>query len=253
LKKPLFLRVLELLRDNQGLQLREISTLLESSVNKVRAVLYELKAKGYIEKAGKTYVLTDKGRRFLEYIEHTRTATVKAETAEQDKTQVTPQTKTSIKVSERITVETDRERQTVELKAETGDVRLMLENVLTKVHDLEKKIANLERTVRDIEKAIESLHRRKQEEFSIEAPIMPYSYAQAKLGGLLDKLIAENKLVRVGSLVVDAQFYSEFKSKFPIKVSDLDKLTSHERVLLEEMRKEALVILHAGREYRLID
>ncbi|MEM4976428.1 MAG: Mn-dependent transcriptional regulator, partial [Desulfurococcaceae archaeon] len=80
-----------------------------------------------------------------------------------------------------------------------------------------------------------------------------YSYAQAKLGGLLDKIIAENKLVRVGSLVVDAQFFSEFNSKFPIKVSDLDKLTSHERVLLEEMRKEALVILHAGREYRLID
>jgi len=58
--------------------------------------------------------------------------------------------------------------------------------------------------------------------------------------------------VRIGSLVVDSTFYHEFKSRFPLKVSDIDKLTTYEKLLLEEMRREALVILHAGKEYRLV-
>lgn len=246
--------ILELIRDNPGISIRDISATIGISMEKARTVLYELKAKGYVEKTGRTYILTDKGKKFLEYIEHARATTVKPETVAQD-TVHTIQEEPHKEILKQPSVETQTVPKTTEkTKIEVEDIRTFMENILVKISDLEKRVSNIERTVRDIEKAIESVQRKKQPvDVFLEVPLMPYGYAATKLGSILDKLIAENKLVRIGSLVVDSQFYNEFKSKFPIKLSDLDKLTLHERTLLEEMRKEALVILHAGREYRLID
>lgn len=254
MKKSLSRKVLEVLRDSAGASLKEISVAVEASPGRVRGILYELRAKGYVERVGNTYIITDRGRRYLEYVEHTESSTTTPFKPEEFEPRIE---KIEPTVEEREVVKKEEkpgETRAEELREEPrGGSLIDLEAVSQRLVELERRVSNLERAVKDLEKAMEAAFMKRRTETSLEAPVMPYSYAASKLGSLLEKLLAENKLVRVGSLVVDTQFYSEFRSKFPIKISELDKLAPHERALLEEMRKEALVILHAGREYRLVD
>jgi len=69
LKKTLQHRVLETLRDNPGLSPKDLASILEVDINKIKVILYKLKTAGYIEKAGKGFLLTQRGMKFLEYLE----------------------------------------------------------------------------------------------------------------------------------------------------------------------------------------
>ncbi len=252
-------RVLELLRENPGASLKEISAALEAPINKVRAVLYDLKSRGYVEKAGKGYIVTERGLEYLEYLERVRRG---ARPVQEEVGQATPSALPFIeKTAEKQEAEAPREAPMQahrEEKPETGllqtqlaELESSLLKIANRLDEFEKRLTLLERTVRDIEKALEALRKRRIEAL-LEPPVMPYSEALSRLGAQLERMIMEGRIVRVGSLVADPQFYHEFKSKFPIKLADLDKLSEYEKLLLEEMRKEALVVLHAGREYRLL-
>lgn len=237
MKKTLRQKILEEVKSNPGLSLKELSRLLEVSQNTLKNIVYKLKSEGYIEKAGDGYVITPRGERFLDFLEKRRTTSLGEEVGGKEpeervaKEEPTPSTRT----------------QTIARSEQE-----LLSNIVNKLRELEKRVSMLEAQMKNLELAIASSRHKREGVITIDPPIQPINEAISKYGSLIDKLINENKLVRVGSLVVDASIYQEFKSRFPIKTSDIDKLNPLERQLLEEMRREAIVILHAGKEYRLV-
>ena len=64
MKKTLRQKILEEVKSNPGLSLKELSRLLEVSQNTLKNIVYKLKSEGYIEKAGDGYVITPRGERF---------------------------------------------------------------------------------------------------------------------------------------------------------------------------------------------
>ncbi len=240
MKKTVKHRVLEVIRDNPGITLKELVEVIGTSQNLARAILYRLKAEGYIERAGKGYVLTKRGESFLKFLEAQKSDEVEKAEAKTQPTSTTP-------VQEPEQPEVQVGEQTT-----SRDVLEAISNLEARLRELERRVASLESTVRSLEHALATYTQRKRESLTIEPPVQPYSDAVSRYGAHIDKLLSEGKLVRVGGLVVDASFYENFRSKFPIRVSDVERLDPHERALLEEMRREALVVLHAGREYRLV-
>lgn len=249
--KPLTYRVLEALYKNPGLSAKELSELLGVSVEKTRGVLYRLKSSGFIEKAGRGYMLTERGVRFLEYLEKSRRP-AQRESAEG----VAGKTETT-RTSEEVAREVAPSPLTPESRG--GEVVTpahanALEELRKRIEVLEKRLEDLERTVRDLERALQARQKRAESSVFLEEPVMFYSDAVGRYGqALVERLISEGRVKRVGVLLVDSEFYREFRAKFPIKIQDVDKLSHHERVLLDEMRREAMVVLFAGREYRLVE
>jgi Mn-dependent DtxR family transcriptional regulator len=246
LSKPLTLRVLEEISKNPGLSVKELSELLGVNVERTRGILYKLKSSGFVEKAGRGYVLTERGVKFLEFLEKSKRTAVREETL----------------VGERLETskEESLESATAMSRAEShGKVReaysseISIDQLRVKLEELEERVEKLERAVRDLEKAVQA-GRRKPESVILEEPVMFFNDAVSKYGqAYVEKLISEGRVKRIGMIVVDAVFYSEFKSKFPIRVQDEDKLSHYEKILLDEMRREAMVVLFAGREYRLVE
>lgn len=257
MKKSLQHRVLEELRDNPGLSLKDLALTMGISVNSLKNITYKLKSMGYVEKAGKGYILTQQGEKFLEYLNK--------------KTSVGYQVSIPNKIrasQEGITTSVDESTLRKEIGSEQNAVNqhekltvepclgestmMLLGDLLSRLSELEKRINKLEAHFKNLEKALKS-QQKKPEQLSIYPPVMTYNEALSKYGSYVEKMINENKVVKIGSLLVDLNFYINFKSKFPLKVIDIDKLDQYERLLLEEMRREALVVLHAGKEYRLIE
>jgi predicted transcriptional regulator len=232
--------VLEAIRDNPGITLKELIEVVGTSQNLARTILYRLKAEGYIERAGKGYVLTKRGESFLKFLETQKSGEVEEVEAKTQPTSATP-----VQEPEQLKLQV-REQTT------SQDVLEAISNLEARLRELERRVASLESTVRSLEHALATYTQKKRETLTIEPPVQPYSDAVSRYGVHVDKLLSEGKLMRVGGLVVDASFYENFKSKFPIRVSDVERLDPHEKALLEEMRREALVVLHAGREYRLV-
>ncbi|MEM4717294.1 MAG: winged helix-turn-helix domain-containing protein [Desulfurococcaceae archaeon] len=239
--KTLQARILEILQSNPGSTLRDISQVLEIDVNKLRQIIYRLKTQGYVEKIGNTYIVTNKAIRYLKYIE-------KRTQSEYNVAEVSPKA-TSMEED----VKARDEKPDVKQKIlQCTDIQEAIDNIVIKLKELESKVSGLENQLREREKAVTTSLRRKERYYVLESPVMSYNEALGKYGSLVDKLINENKLIRIGSLVVDSSFYFGFKNKFPLKLVDIDNLTTYEKQLLEEMRKEALVVFHAGREFRLV-
>jgi len=236
---------------NPGLSVKEISELLGISVERARALLYKLKSSGFVERAGKGYMLTERGVRFLEYLEKSRKSASpeRLEVSSRQPAEKLEET-TQMALAETPVVESESKRELVELPRTHLDI---VEELRRRVESLEKRIESLERSVRDLEQALQA-RRRRAESIVLEEPVMFYSDAVSKYGQVyVERLISEGRVKRIGALVVDSEFYREFKAKFPIKIQDADKLTHHEKILLDEMRREAMVVLFAGREYRLVE
>lgn len=246
MNKPLLHRVLEILRENPGLSIKELSTLLDISVERVRGLLYKLKSSGFIEKAGKGYMLTERGLRFLEYLEKSKTPIHREEKPVEE----------TMRIHEETPQPTPPETPaigSVQVATEISQFQDTIIDLKKKVEVLEKRIEELERALKNLEKAIQARQKR-TESLVLEEPVMFYNDVVNKYGQVyVEKMISENKVKKIGTLIVDSEFYKEFKAKFPIKIQDIDKLSHHEKILLDEMRREAMVVLFAGREYRLVE
>jgi DNA-binding MarR family transcriptional regulator len=72
-------------------------------------------------------------------------------------------------------------------------------------------------------------------------------------GGTLEPYIRGGKVALIGSLAVSTDFLNAFKKRFPLKVSEVGRLTPSEKELLDVMIREGIVYLHGGREYRIIE
>lgn len=68
----------------------------------------------------------------------------------------------------------------------------------------------------------------------------------------LKDYLDSGEAVFLGGLIVGKDFYDEFRSRFPVPVGEVSRLSREEKMLLEAMVSEGLAYLHAGREYRLV-
>lgn len=255
-KKSLTRALLEAIKENPGLTIRDLSELLGVDLARVREIIYRLKNEGLISKAGQGYVLTERGYSFLGAPEGAPQRApsllqyVTPSVEEEGRAEASAEVAKSAPVTQPVTrAEQERERP-------REDIEAKLKELADKVSELEKRLNELGDKVSQIEKALLAQTQRlqKREQLAIsDIPVMSFEEAHSRLGRLLDKYLAEGRLVRVGSLIVDEAFYREFRSRFPIKVSDIEKMAPHEKALLEEMRREGIVVLHAGREYKLIE
>lgn len=242
-KKTLTRLVLEILDSYPGSSLREISQLTGADIVRVREVVERLKLYGMLNKIGDGYVLTERGKEYLR-------ATVSKEEA-----QIKPG-------------ETLHEKEVKEEPSKTispsqpenanGDLlnklNMRVEELERRIADLEKKFYEMENAFRRLEEVLTKYHSvRQSTQVVTEDVVIPAGDAARKYGSMIDKWLREGKYVQVGSLIVEASFYEAFKSKFPLKISDSNTLSPMEKILLEEMRKEGLVIVHAGKEYRLVE
>lgn len=229
-EKSLTLKVLELVRDNPGVSARELAELLSISQELARSIVARLKSKGLIKKEGRGLYITDKGHWLLAKAAGGR--------------------------SQRRQPEAPQAPEAPSQAPHQPPLSPVPAGEEDRVKRLEEAVARLEARLSSLEKAVEELRRGRQEHREasgpLPRPVIPISEASASLGPSLDRLLLEGRLVRVGSLVVDRGFLEAFERKFPIKLEEVDALDPMERALLEEMRREALVILHSGREYRLV-
>lgn len=262
MRKTLQRKILEALSKNPGISLKDLATLLYIDAAKLKLMLYKLKSTGYIERAGKGYVLTERGLKFLKYLEHAKSLIlIEEEKSKVEEVKVVKPieiqntlVETKNKSESRVSLETPESKKPETTTYPTHSIVETMNNLIEKLQNIEKRVEILEQAIKNMEKTLTLLTKKKQEDlYVLDHPVMLFNEAVAKYGNLVERLLAENKAVRMGSLLVDLSFYEEFKSKFPIKLVDMEKLSQHEKLLLEEMRREAMVILHAGKEYKLVE
>ncbi len=252
-------KILGYINDYPGSTIKDLSIALGISVSMARAIIYRLKNNGYVEKAGMGYYITDKGLWLLSKMTggrgEKREKTIE-ETREEKEAPIEEKPKGDEDIS----------------KVEGIAKGKGLESLIERIDTLERRIEDLENRVRDLESYLKrinnkfsSMGRRKgvggeqvlgrrgvESEKTLPIPVMSIPDARNKLGSLYDKLIYEGRIIEVNTVVVDREFYDEFIKKFPITVKDAEKLPPLEKKLLDEMKKDARVILKAGKRYELV-
>jgi predicted transcriptional regulator len=231
--------ILEYLNMYPGSSVKDISDSTGLSPLIVRKILYKLKNDNYVEKSGNGYVLTERGSRLLEYIsskipEHRETT---------DKAQ-----QTIIRLEEPKEDVKSREEHSNE-----ASLKLVSDEIQRRLGYIEKRLSRIEKEIEELRRALSYLSEPKRESKTLPSPVLSFNEAQTLLGSLFERMLYEGKIVRIGKLVVEKSFYEQFKRKFPLKISEVENLSDAEKILMEEMRKEALVILYAGRELRLVE
>ncbi len=260
-KKTLMLRILEFLKEYSGATIKDIATTLGISMSLARTVVYRLRNNGYIEKAGKGYILTDKGEWFVNKFGEPREESVEEVSIEAR--------------SEEATYEVILPKeQEVEAEIKTQEYKTIypktteepLTNLEEKIRQIEKEIIRIEEQItglrQELNKVREELkkakiHRikekkNKKEEKGLPKPIMYINEAMNALGSMFNILVYQGRIEVVGRLAVDKKYYEEFIKKFPLSIREAEKLPPLEKTLLEEMKRDARVILYAGKEYRLV-
>lgn len=264
-EKSLTRKVLVFLKDYPGASVKDVATHLGININLARAILYRLKNKGVVEKVGNGYILTKSGEHIIGKISGKEQVLEKEHTPNN----------TSIKEMSRTLIETGPETQKQEEETtstpathpvlrETRDepkIDLMeaIKAVEERIRYLEKELDVIKKEVFRIKNIAENMKQqvqsppaKKSEVEKLPRPVMPIIEARNILGERLHALTYTGKIVVIGSLAIDGDFYKNFISKFPISRREAEKLPEEEKILLEEMKKEGKVYLHCGKEYRLV-
>ncbi len=262
-------KILSFLNEYPGASIKDVSSALGISLSMTRTILYRLRNNGYVEKAGSGYYLTSKGEWLLSRILGEKKS-ISEEKSREEKEEGVEKQEAIIEMP--LKKESSKEQdtsKTIELKIDnTSLTRSEVEAIINdKISIIMKKIEVIEEKIKRIEKEIEKLHRtterqvvvttnnvieRKQLIKTLPVPVMSIPEARGKLGPQYDKLIYEGKIIEINTIVVDREFYDEFTKKFPLSIKEAEKLPPLERKLLEEMKKDARVILKAGKYYELI-
>ncbi len=211
-------KVLDYISRNPGATVKEICRELGLSPQLVSRVIQRLKAVGSVEKVGLGYRASGRG---VELTDFSRSVE-KASGGEGARSE-------SIEV----------------------------EGVKRRVEALESKVSELSRLVKSLHLEVESIKKYlavcKQSSNSGERiRVMEYVEASALYGERLQSLIYSGKLIKVGNVVVDQEFYKQFTEKFPIKLREVSELSDEEKTLLEALIESGEIYLHAGKEYRLV-
>ncbi len=265
--KRLTTKILEFFKENPGSGIKDLSQYLSISLGIARSIVYRLKNNGFLAKAGSGYILTSKGEWLLERMleedthkqpKRKKETMIPRESLETMNTGVeTGKTNLNQHVTEPLKADSSRS-----IRVEAGNDTLR--EVIARIEYLEEKVKKLEESLESITRELRKLKaetpivkpapKRKIEEKKIlPQKIIYMNEARSILGSLFDKLVYQGKIVVIGGLVVDKAFYDEFISKFPLTIKEAEKLSPMEKRLLEEMKREAKVILRAGKRYEVIE
>ncbi len=234
-------KIINYLLENPGSKPRQIADSIGESLTRVRRALYVLRDRGLIARSGQGYVVVKSRLRT---------------------------TQESIDKK----VEQDRKPGSiVELRSQTStyknekpdiDSRWLSEiitNILKTVNELNKKISNMEKEMAIIKARLESLERSKNKEADHfvslikQKKIMAIEEAKRYMQKTLEYYVVNRYVVVVGSIVVDKDYYEEFKKKFPLSVSEIKKLDGNDLLLLKKLIEEGVIYLHGGNEYRFVE
>lgn len=142
------------------------------------------------------------------------------------------------------------------------DLLKTIDELISKVSGLESRIERLESEVRLIKKSLPRMPTKRSAGGEVDKFLSTLRLrgvmSVSEVRGLLlerplDDYVSGGKVVVVGDLVVCPDFLNSFKSKFPIKVSDINSLSDEEVKLLEALVKANQVYLFSGIEYRILD
>ncbi len=245
--KTLTAKILEYLYENPGASIKDLSTEFSASIPAIRNTLYRLKNNGYVERVGNGYILTSKGEWFVtKIIRGEKQEAIETDNALEEAVEKPKETQVSdmIKSGEE-TYDRNIEEKIKELEARILTLTKMFEKVMEELESLKRELKTEKRINKSEPKSEKKLDK-------LPRPVMNVKEAINILGSRLDELKLEGRVEVIGSIVVDTSFYEEFKKKFPIPVNEVDKLSSMEKILLNEMIRDARVIVHAGKYYKLI-
>ncbi len=255
-KKTLMLRILEFLKEYSGATIKDIATTLGISMSLARTVVYRLRNNGYIEKAGKGYILTEKGEWFVNKFGEPREGSVEEVSIEAAYETVLPreqEVEAGVKAQEYKTIYPKTSEESLTSLEEK------IRQIEKEIIRIEEQIAGLRQELNKIREELKKAKTRRdrgkkneKEEKSLPKPIMYINEAMNVLGSVFNTLVYQGRIEVVGRLAVDKKYYEEFIKKFPLSVREAEKLSPLEKTLLEEMKRDARVILYAGKEYRLV-
>lgn len=263
-KKTLMLRILEFLKEYSGATIKDIATTLGISMSLARTIVYRLRNNGYIEKAGKGYILTDKGEWFVNKFGEPREGSVEEVSIEARSEEATYET--ILPKEQEVEAEIKAQEYKTIYPKTTEEPLTNLEERIRQIEKeiirIEEQIAGLRQELNKIREELKELKKAKtrrtkekkneKEEKGLPKPIMYINEAINALGSMFNTLVYQGRIEVVGRLAVDKKYYDEFIKKFPLSIREAEKLPPHEKTLLEEMKRDARVILYAGKEYRLV-
>ena len=234
-------KIINYLIENPGSKPRQIADSIGESLTRVRRALYVLRDRGVIARSGQGYVVVRSRLRV-----------------------------TRGNIDKRIDQDEKQKNiaglksQTITYKNEKTNIddrwlSEIITNILKTVNELNKKISNMEKEIAIIKARLESLERNKNKEtdrfISLikQKKIMAIEEAKQYMQKTLEYYIVNRHIVVVGSVVVDKNYYEEFKKKFPLSVSEVKKLDGNDLLLLKKLIEEGVIYLHSGNEYRFVE
>jgi len=213
--------VLAFIRDNPGVTPREIADALGMPLWDVRKIIYKLREEGYVVRSSKGYVA-----------------------------RVAPPSTYGISLKGSEDSYSLIKDEVNQLRKELQDLKARVEKLEAQLRELfigiqgKRRQAGHEKIVRGGDRLLSELK---------EIGVVPISRAKAIASFPVETYVARGDAVIIGQYVVDPGFLEAFKRKFPLPVTMARKLSSSEKMLLDELMREGRVYLYAGREYRLVE
>jgi predicted transcriptional regulator len=240
-EKTLTVKILEFVRDNPSVSVKEVAEFFNIPQDLARAILQKLRNKGFVRKEGKGFFITEKGEWLLG----------RGETSRQEP-------------GEKEISETSQPQPGLSEEPSTGG-----RSVEERLRDVEARVKLIEDKLRRIEEALskisgfdrQSAGEKPRSKLELEGgktiskppkPVMSLQEAANQFPALLEQWKIEGVVVQVGSLLVERNFLVDFIKKFPIPVDKVEELQPMEKAVFNELRREALIILHGGKEYKIV-
>ncbi len=234
-------KIINYLLENPGSKPRQIADSIGESLTRVRRALYVLRDRGIIARSGQGYVVVRS--RLRETRENVN------EKMEQDK-----------KSRNRMELRTQTNTYKYEeLSIDNKWLSEIITNILKTMNELNKKISNIEKEITIIKARLESLEKNKNKEMDHfismikQKKIMAVEEAKQYMQKTLEYYVVNGYVVVVGNIIVDKEYYEEFKKKFPLSVSEVKKLDANNLLLLKKLIEEGAIYLHGGNEYRFVE
>jgi len=219
-------KVLAFLKNNPGATPREVADALGLPYNVVRYALLRLREAGYIVRSPRGGYLVRVGFPALDDVEVTQGKS--------------SNTQSGVSVAELLS---------------------LVEELRSMVMELRAKVDRLEQEINLLKKGIPTYRMKQKKDKRVTDPllsllsskgIIPLSEARKLAVKPIEAYVNEGTAIPVGNYLVNPELLDKFKKKFPLSISEVEKLSPEERGLLDSLIKEGLVYLHAGREYRII-
>ncbi len=237
-------KIISYLLENPGAKPRQIADSIGESLSRVRRALYVLRDRGVIARSGQGYVVVrSRLRPPQKSTQTTETSNISS--------------KTPMKSEE---VYGEKNNKNIDgLDVNSKWLSEIITNILKNVNDLSKRIEKLEKEVSVIKAQLDSLKKKQDRDIDRfislvkREKIMIIEEAKRYMQKSLDYYIINGYIIVVDNIVVEREYYDNFKRKFPLRISDVKKLNEKEILLLKKLVEEGTVYLHGGNEYRFVE